>query len=133
MGPQQDHAGRHRVGIRLLRATIYRLFPGGKDALFGALVQREVSAFFDHVALRLNATESLEERLREGITAALEQIWSHPALRFLVEHEPNAVVRNPVTAGLHQSWRSPPASSSRTSRITCPPLGRGPPPIGWSA
>lgn len=84
------------------RATIYRLFPGGKDALFGALVQREVAAFFHHVGLRLEATESLEERLREGMTAALEQIWSHPALRFLVEHEPNAVVRNPATAGLHQ-------------------------------
>lgn len=82
------------------RATIYRLFPGGKDALFAALVQREVTVFFTDVERELDEAGSLPELLRRGITAALEQIWGHPALRYVVEHEPSTVVPSLVTAGL---------------------------------
>lgn len=82
------------------RATIYRVFPGGKDAVFAALVEREVGAFFADVERHLDEATSLAELLERGITAALEQIWSHPALRYVVEHEPTTVVPNLVTAGL---------------------------------
>lgn len=82
------------------RATIYRIFPGGKDALFGALVEREVEAFFTAIERQLDESATLDALLRTGITAALEQIWAHPALRYVVEHEPSTVVPNLVTAGL---------------------------------
>lgn len=82
------------------RATIYRLFPGGKEALFGALVHREVTAFFTDVERELDDAGSLPDLLHRGITAALEQIWGHPALRYVVEHEPNTVIPSLLTAGL---------------------------------
>jgi AcrR family transcriptional regulator len=82
------------------RATIYRIFPGGKEALFAALVEREVQQFFADIERQLTEAPSLDELLRRGISAALEQIWAHGALRYLVEHEPTTVVPNLVTSGL---------------------------------
>jgi AcrR family transcriptional regulator len=84
------------------RATIYRLFPGGKEALFSALVEREVSTFFADVDRRVGDAETLAELLSCGIRTALEQIWGHAALRFVVQHEPGTFVPNLISAGLAQ-------------------------------
>jgi AcrR family transcriptional regulator len=127
------------------RATIYRLFPGGKEALFGALVQREVSGFFADIERQLDEARTLSELLRRGMTAALQQIWDHPALRYVVEHEPGTVVPNLVTAGLgplvevagsfvaprlrpHVDERSAPIAAEWIVRLTLSYAAAPPPP-----
>src|SRR5437870_12882927 len=70
------------------RATIYRLFPGGKENLLTALAQREVAALFDALRLRLDGIDDLEELVVTGITEAARRLAGHDALQFLLAHEP---------------------------------------------
>ena len=43
------------------RATVYRLFPGGKDGLMEAVARTEIARFFAAVADRLAAAATLED------------------------------------------------------------------------
>src|SRR2546423_4583695 len=54
------------------RATVYRFFPGGKDALVQAVVRAEVDQFLDAVGRRLDAVadQGLEELLVHGMAEA---------------------------------------------------------------
>ena len=74
------------------RATIYRLFPGGKDNLLTALAQREVAALFDALRLRLDGIDDLEELVVTGITEAARRLAGHDALQFLLAHEPEVLL-----------------------------------------
>src|SRR3979411_790563 len=70
------------------RATVYRVFPGGKEALLEAVGRREIARFFDAVPAGLQAADSLEDLLVAGMTEAGQRRRVHRALRFLVAHEP---------------------------------------------
>ena len=74
------------------RATVYRMVPGGRDALLVAVARTEVARFFTGVGERLATATSLEDLLVAGITDAARRINEHPALRFLIEHEPEHVL-----------------------------------------
>lgn len=75
------------------RATVYRLFPGGKGAVFGALADREVASFLDGLRAELDrAGDDLQELLVAGITHAARAIAEHHALQFLLAHEPEVVL-----------------------------------------
>lgn len=78
------------VGVS--RATLYRAFPGGKDVMVDAAVQRETRRFFAIVSDRLAAADDLETLLTVGITAAARFLADHEALRFLLAHEPERVL-----------------------------------------
>src|SRR3954451_2872156 len=69
------------------RATIYRLFPGGKDSLLDALTRLEVARFYDGLARRLDETATLEDLLVVGITYASRALDGHEALRFILAYE----------------------------------------------
>src|SRR2546426_4837655 len=65
------------------RATIYRLFPGGKDSLLEAVVYAELSRFFTELGRRLDeAADDLEEMVVSGITYAATSLAEHHALQF---------------------------------------------------
>jgi AcrR family transcriptional regulator len=74
------------------RATVYRLFPGGKDALFETVVNTELRRFFGGLALRLAGAETLEDLLVIGLTEAGRRIRDNQALRFLMAHEPGVIL-----------------------------------------
>ena len=76
----------------LSRATVYRLFPGGKDALLEAVATSEVQRFFRAVSARLDEADSLEELLVAGISEAGQHLLGHAALQYLMVHEPEAVL-----------------------------------------
>jgi AcrR family transcriptional regulator len=76
----------------LSRATVYRLFPGGKDALLEEVANAEVSRFFGAVAARLEEADGLEELVVAGITEAGQHLLRHSALQYLLVHEPEAVL-----------------------------------------
>jgi AcrR family transcriptional regulator len=89
------------------RATVYRLFPGGKDGLMETVARTEIERFFAGVAARMaptpahnaahnasvnNADDSLENLLVNGITEAGARLHEHKALQYLLAHEPEAVL-----------------------------------------
>jgi AcrR family transcriptional regulator len=74
------------------RATVYRLFPGGKDGLMESVANAEISRFFTGIAERVAAAPTLEDALVLGMSEAGRRLTTHPALQYLLEHEPGAVL-----------------------------------------
>lgn len=74
------------------RATVYRLFPGGKDALVATVARGEVTRVVAAILGPLEEAATLEDLLVAGLTEAARQVMGHPALTFLLAHEPEAVV-----------------------------------------
>jgi len=74
------------------RATVYRLFPGGKEAVLETVVEVELERFFAALDGRLRAAPDLEDLLVAGMSEAGARITGHPALRFLVTHEPEVIL-----------------------------------------
>ena len=76
----------------LSRATVYRVFPGGKDGLMEAVAHAESLRFFTGVAAAMAAADSLEDTLVFGMAEAGRRITTHDALHFLLDHEPEVVL-----------------------------------------
>jgi AcrR family transcriptional regulator len=77
---------------RLSRATLYRLFPGGRDEIVETMVTREMQVFFSRVAARLESAGGYEERIVIAMMAAAEGLVGHEALGFVLAHEPELVL-----------------------------------------
>jgi AcrR family transcriptional regulator len=102
---------------RCSRATVYRLFPGGKDALIEAVATSEVMRFFAALGARLDETDTLEDLLVAGMTEAARHLQQHGALQFLLQHEPEAVLP-------HFAFRSADAVLGTVRRFAGPYLAR---------
>ncbi len=74
------------------RATLYRFFPGGRDALWDAVVAVEAERFCVRIAERVGSGRGLEDCLVAMINESARALTQHEALRFLVEHEPEAIL-----------------------------------------
>ena len=74
------------------RATVYRAFPGGKDALMEAVGVAEVDAFLVRLHGALAHAETLELALVAGIGEAGRTFVGHAAVRFLLAHEPEVIL-----------------------------------------
>jgi AcrR family transcriptional regulator len=99
------------------RATVYRVFPGGKDGLVAAVVDTEVARFFSALALRMGAAANLEDVLVVGMNEAAVRISEHPALSFLLDHEPEVVLP-------HLTFTHMDSVLAVSSTFTAPFLGR---------
>src|SRR3954451_1838368 len=68
------------------RATVYRFFPGGKEALVDAVARAEVAGFLAAVGERLDAVadRGLEEVLVAGMAEAGRRFSAHAALQYLL-------------------------------------------------
>ena len=76
----------------LSRATVYRLFPGGKDTVVRAAITAEVDAFGRALEARTAACDDLEGVLVTVITHGTDVLRTHPALQYLLAHEPEQVL-----------------------------------------
>jgi AcrR family transcriptional regulator len=74
------------------RATIYRLFPGGKDALLDAITAVELDRFFRGLAQTFDEAHDLEDLLVGGIVYASRALAGHAALQFVLAYEPELVL-----------------------------------------
>jgi AcrR family transcriptional regulator len=99
------------------RATVYRVFPGGKDGVMSAVVDTEVARFFSALALRMGAATDLEDVLVAGMNEAAVRISHHPGLLFLLDHEPEVIL--PHLAFSHMD-----SVLEVSSTFTAPFLGR---------
>ena len=74
------------------RATVYRVFPGGKDSVLAAVLDTELARFYSALAVHLGDADNLEDVLVVGIAEGTAMIARHPALGYLLEHEPGAIL-----------------------------------------
>lgn len=68
------------------RATVYRLFPGGKEAVLRTAVEVEAGRLFDHFEARLAAASDIEDLLVTGLVEGARSFAARPALRALLAH-----------------------------------------------
>lgn len=76
----------------LSRATLYRAFPGGKEAVLAAAVRAEVTRLFSGMAVAMGDASDLEGVLVAGMVEAARRLSAHPALRTLLDQEPGVVL-----------------------------------------
>jgi AcrR family transcriptional regulator len=74
------------------RATVYRVFPGGKDSLIEATARAEVLRFLAIEAAALDRCDDLEELLVVGMSTAARHLAEHDALQFLLANEPEVIL-----------------------------------------
>ncbi len=74
------------------RATVYRVFPGGRDEILGAVVDTEMARLFSALGVRLGEARDLTGALVGGIVEASSRIRNHAALGYLVANEPEIVL-----------------------------------------
>ena len=82
------------------RATIYRLFPGGKDVLFEALRVRELEEFFDVLRQRVEGAADLEDLLVRTVTAATQELRADDHLALMLAAEPGATLSQLTVEGV---------------------------------
>jgi AcrR family transcriptional regulator len=104
-----------RAGVS--RATVYRVFPGGRDEVLGAVVDTEMARLFSALGVRLGEAGDLTEALVGGIVEASTRIRGHAALAYLVEHEPEMVLG-------HLAFDESDRLLATASRFTAPFLAR---------
>jgi AcrR family transcriptional regulator len=74
------------------RATVYRLFPGGKENLVDVAVRLEVRRFLNGLATVLDGADDLEQVLVNGISYGSRQLREHVPLQFVLAYEPELVL-----------------------------------------
>lgn len=99
------------------RATVYRIFRGGREEILAAVVDTEMARLFSALGVRLGEATDLADALVGGIVEATSRIRGHAALAYLVEHEPETVLG-------HLAFDESDRLLSTASRFTAPFLAR---------
>ncbi len=74
------------------RASIYRLFPGGKDQLLRETVGWEMNDFFGRLADAVYDAPDFASLLEEGLVFAHRAIQEHEVLRKVLDTEPERLL-----------------------------------------
>ena len=88
------------AAARVSRATIYRMFPGGKDVLFEALRVRELEEFFALLLSRVEGASNLEDLLVRAVVAATEELRADEHLALALASEPGTTLSQLTVDGL---------------------------------
>jgi AcrR family transcriptional regulator len=71
------------------RATIYRLFPGGKDEVLRDTVGWEMDRFFLHLGEELGDAADFPEFLERALPLARRELLEHAVLQKVLETDPD--------------------------------------------
>ena len=88
------------VASGISRATIYRLFPGGKDVLFEALRVRELEDFFAVLRARVEGAADLEDLLVRTVVAATQELRADEHLAMMLAAEPGETLSQLTVEGV---------------------------------
>ena len=75
----------------LSRATLYRLFPGGREVLFEAVRVRELENFFTTIRAHVEGSESLEDLLVNCIVVSATELAHDQHLAQMLAADPGNV------------------------------------------
>lgn len=87
------------------RASLYRLFPGGKEVLFDALRLQEVEDFFTRLSGHLDGAVGLEELLVRTVVAATKELRADQHLALMLASEPGETLGQLTVDGLPRIMR----------------------------
>jgi AcrR family transcriptional regulator len=73
------------------RATLYRLFPGGKDTMVQSAFRAEAARVMNELCCVVEAAESLEGAVSELLSTGSRLVLDHPALAFARANDPSKV------------------------------------------
>jgi AcrR family transcriptional regulator len=73
------------------RATVYRLFPGGKPSIVHLATRREVVALVAGIVERVEACDDLTDALVEMVSGSTRAIEAQPAVAYMRAHDPASV------------------------------------------
>jgi AcrR family transcriptional regulator len=76
----------------LSRATIYRMFPGGRDELLRDTVAWEMARFFAALGAELGTAPDFETFLERALPLARHRVLSHAVLQKVLETEPERLM-----------------------------------------
>lgn len=79
-------------GAGCSRATVYRIFPGGFDAVMAAMAADEVARCLDEVGRAMDGAGTLVDALVAGIATAGRLVTGHPLLTRLLAEEPGVIL-----------------------------------------
>jgi len=82
------------------RATLYRIFPGGRDILFDAVRRHSIEEFFADIRGELEGAESLEDFLVRVIVAASRALREDHGLAALLATQPGVALGDLTLDGL---------------------------------
>jgi AcrR family transcriptional regulator len=82
------------------RATLYRMFPGGKDILFEALRVRELEDFFTRLAVHLDGATDFEDLLVRCVVHATHELRADQHLSLMLASEPGDTLGQLTVDGL---------------------------------
>jgi AcrR family transcriptional regulator len=87
------------------RATLYRLFPGGKDVMFDALRVRELQEFFSGMRDDLHHVESLLDFSVQVAGYAIREMRSDEHLAMMLATEEGTALKSLTVEGLPRILR----------------------------
>jgi AcrR family transcriptional regulator len=82
------------------RATVYRLFPGGRDVLFEAVRLGKLEDFFTAMRAHVEGSESLEELLVRCIVVASSELKHDEHLAMMLATVPGETLGDLTVSGL---------------------------------
>jgi AcrR family transcriptional regulator len=88
----------HEAGVS--RATLYRMFPGGKDVLFEALRVRDIEDFFTRLSAHLDDASDLEDLLVRCVVHATAELRCDEHLSMMLASEPGDILGELTVDGL---------------------------------
>lgn len=74
------------------RATIYRLFPGGRAGLLAAAAELQITSVLEAAGIAADAEDDLADAVIAAVHAASTTLAGHVALQRLLAEEPGAVL-----------------------------------------
>ncbi len=87
------------------RATLYRMFPGGKDVLFDAFRLRELEDFFTRMSADIDGHEDLETLLVRMVVAATRELRTDEQLAMMLASEPGDALGQLTVEGIPRILR----------------------------
>jgi AcrR family transcriptional regulator len=74
------------------RATVYRMFPGGREQILRETVGWEMNRFFAGLAAEVEDAPDLASRLERGLAFARRSVLEHAVLQKVLATEPDALL-----------------------------------------
>ena len=87
------------------RATLYRLFPGGRDVLYEALRVRETEEFMATLTEHVTGAATFEEVVVRGVVGATRMLQTDEHMKLMLASEPGEVVTDLTVDGLPRIFR----------------------------
>jgi len=90
---------------KVSRATVYRMFPGGRDVLFEAVRVRSLADFFTVLRAHVEGAESLDDVLVRCVTVAYAELMADQQLATMLATEPGETLGDLTVNGVSRIVR----------------------------